>query len=314
MMLRRLVAIVGPTASGKSAIAHELALRLGGEIVNGDSRQIYRGMDIGTAKATPEQRRAAPHHGLDLVDPDERYSAGLFARDARIWIEEIRSRGRIPILVGGTGFFLRALTHPMFREPDLEPLRRARLDRFMKTLTKEDLLRWLQALDPASAETLSKRGGRQRMERALEIVLLTGRPIGWWHENAPPSADPVPLIVFVLQLPREELYRRIDQRVLDMIDTGLVQEVERLLDAGYDADDPGMSATGYIELIPYLRGQRSLEDAIRDIQRNTRRYARRQLTWLRHQLPGDAIWLDATRPQEELVEEIVAHVRKEMGQ
>lgn len=309
----RALVITGPTATGKTALSLRVAERLDAEIISMDSRQVYRGMDIGTAKATPEERRAVPHHGLDLVDPDERYSAGRFARDARVWIEEIRARGRIPILVGGTGFFLRALTHPMFREPDLDPLRRARLARYMKSLSSDDLLRWLEALDPEAARTLSKRGGRQRIERALEIVLMTGRPLGWWHEHAPPSVEPVPLRVFVLQLPRDELYRRIDQRVLDMIDAGLLQEVERLLEAGYDATDPGMSATGYIELIPVVQGRRSLEDGIQDIQRATRRYARRQMTWLRHQLPGDAIWLDATRPQDELVEEIIAYAHPEVG-
>jgi len=175
-------------------------------------------------------------------------------------------------------------------------------------------VRWVEALDPVIAATFRERAGgvgRQRLERALEVAWFSGRPLSWWHAHAPPTAQPLDLLIFVLDLPRQELDRKIDARVLDMIEAGLVEEVERLLQEGYEPSDPGMNATGYIELIPYFRGERTLEEAIREIQRNTRRYARRQLTWFRHQLPPGAIWLDATRPHAVLAEQIAETWRKE---
>ena len=299
------IAIVGATATGKTALAIDVAEAVGGEIISMDSRQVYRGMDVGTAKATSDQRARVPHHGLDVVDPSERYSAGRFSADARRWIAEIRGRGRVPVLVGGTGFFLRALTHPLFREPELPPERRRRLQRYLDRLPERRLRAWLAANDPVSAERLRHGGGRQRASRALEVVLLTGRPLPYWHEHAPLAAAPVSLSIFVLELPRSELFDRIDRRVDRMVEDGLIEEVERLLASGYGPGDPGMSATGYAELVPYLRGERSLPDALDDVRRATRRYARRQQTWFRNQLPAGAHHLDARRPMRELTEEIV---------
>src|SRR5262245_59819792 len=163
--------ITGATATGKTALAIDAAKCLRGEIISLDSRQVYRGMDIGTAKPTREQRAAVRHHGLDLVDPSERYSAGRFAADARRWTREIRERGGTPVLVGGTGFFLRALTHPMFQEPPLDPEQRRALDAFFADMPTDELMRWLSALDPAAAERLARQGGRQRVLRALEVLL-----------------------------------------------------------------------------------------------------------------------------------------------
>jgi tRNA dimethylallyltransferase len=305
-----LVAIVGPTASGKTALSIEVAQRLGGEVISMDSRQVYRGMDIGTAKATEVQRAAAPHHGLDLADPDERFSAGRFARFARECIADIRERGHLPILVGGTGFFLRALTHPIFQEPELEPARRDALATFLNDRPTEELQRWLGELDADTARRLEDWGGRQRLLRALELPLLTGRSLSWWHRNAPPEAPPIRPFVFVLDLPRPSLYAAIDSRVADMVSQGLIEEVAGLLEKGYDEAAPAMNATGYVELIPYLRGETPLEEALERIRKNTRAYARRQLTWLRHQLPSGAVWLDGTRSRAELVDEVVRTVQR----
>lgn len=305
-------ALVGPTASGKTALSLEVARRLPVEIISMDSRQVYRGMDVGTAKATPAERAAVLHHGLDLVDPGERFSAGRFARLARTWIAEIRERGHIPLLVGGTGFFLRALTHPIFREPELDPERRQRLADVLAARETAELHRWLERLDPPTAERLRGGGGRQRLLRALELPLLTGRPLSWWHAHAPPEATPLRPLVFVLDLPREQLDRAVDARVTAMVEAGLLEEVERLLAAGYDERSPGLRAHGYQELLPYFRGEISREEALAAVRRATRAYVRRQLTWFRHQLPPGAIRLDGRRPRPELAEEIVTAVRERM--
>jgi tRNA dimethylallyltransferase len=299
------LAITGATATGKTDVAIEVARRLDSEIISLDSRQVYRGMDIGTAKATPAQRAAIPHHGIDLVDPSDRYNAGRFSEDARSWITSIHHRGRIPILVGGTGFFLRALTHPMFAEPDVDTGRKEALKRLLNERSREELLHWLRALDPTGAERLTSEAGRQRIARLIEMVLLTGRPLHWWQKHSPPRQEPVDAVTFVLELERRVLYERINQRVLQMVKQGLVQEVQSLLDRGYDETSPGMKTVGYIELIPYVRGECSLETAIDAIQRASRSYARRQITWLRHQLAEPVVRLNAAAPREEIVEAIV---------
>jgi tRNA dimethylallyltransferase len=300
--------ITGPTAVGKTAIGILVAKRLGAEIVSMDSRQVYRGMDIGTAKPTLAERQGVPHFGFDVVSPAERYSAGRFALDARRWIAEIRERGHLALLVGGTGFFLRALTHPLFREPELEPERRAGLDRFLRQLGVEELRRWAAALDPGASGM--RAGGRQRLQRVIEVALLTGRPITWWHAQAPGS-DPLAARIVVLELPRDTLVRRIDDRVDRMVVAGLAEEVSRLLAEGYTAESPGMNATGYAEFVPYVRGERTLAEAVALTKAATRRYARRQMTWFRNQLPHDVVRLDARRPPPEVADTIAELWRKE---
>lgn len=301
--------LTGPTAAGKTRLAVEVAEALDGEIISADSRQVYRAMDIGTAKATAAERARAPHHGLDLVDPGERFSAGRFAREARQWIRDIRGRGRVPLIVGGTGFFIRALTDPLFREPPMDRDRRERLKAFLDGKDDATLMEWLSVLDPESARRLADGGGRQRMLRALEMALLTGRPLGWWHRNRQAEAPALEPLVFVLSLPRERLYERVNRRVGAMLEAGLVEEVAKLLESGYPPDAPGMTATGYPEVAAYLAGETSLEEAAERIRSRTRGYARRQLTWFRNQLPEGAVWLDGTRPNDELVDEVVERWR-----
>jgi tRNA dimethylallyltransferase len=299
------LALTGPTASGKTALALDLAERLDAEIISMDSRQVYRGMDIGTAKASAADRARVPHHGLDVVQPGERYSAGRFARDACAWIEDIRARGRVPLLVGGTGFFLRALTDPLFQEPPMDSVRRRSLKEFLGGLPAGNRSRWLAALDAGSAARLAHGGGVQRELRALEVALLTGRPLRWWHAHRP-GPPPLAIRVFVLDLPRGVLYGRIDGRVDAMLEAGLAGEVRGLIEAGHTPDEPGMTATGYPQMAAWLAGEESLEAATDGIRRATRRYARRQVTWFRNQLPPDAVWLDGTRARDELVEEVAA--------
>ncbi|HEX8905950.1 MAG TPA: tRNA (adenosine(37)-N6)-dimethylallyltransferase MiaA [Longimicrobiaceae bacterium] len=299
------LAIVGPTSSGKTGLSIAVAGRLDGEIISMDSRAVYRGMDVGTAKPTPGERGGVPHHGIDIAEPSERFSAGRWARYAREKIAEIRGRGRVPMLVGGTGFFLRALTDPIFREPEMDPARRAELAWGMEGWSDEELHRRLAELDPETAERLRGWGGRQRLLRALEVPLLTGRPLSWWHRNSPPEAPGVPVLAFVLDVPRERVYATVNARVDEMVRAGLVDEVRALV-ARYGEDAPGLNAHGYAELIPYLRGERTLDEALELVRKNTRAYTKRQETWNRRQLPAGAIRLDATRPREELADEVAA--------
>lgn len=296
-----ILVLTGPTTAGKTDLSIELARRRPIEIISMDSRQVYVGMDIGTDKVRPEHRAAIPHHGLDLVRPDQRYSAGQFGRDARRWIEEIRARGALPVVAGGTGFFLKSLLSPIFSEPDLDPDRRERLRSWLGGQERAVLERFTRALDPARAE-MAVQGGPQRMARTIEVALMTGVPLSRWHEISPPEAPGVPAAVVVLDLPREEIDRRIENRVDRMVERGLEQEVRTLLEAGYGDDAPGMSGTGYREMARYLRDEVTLQEAKDDISINTRRYARRQWTWFRHQLPEHAVTVDAAQPVEDQVD------------
>jgi tRNA dimethylallyltransferase len=294
------LAIAGPTASGKTDLSLAVARTLGGEIISMDSRQVYRGMDVGTAKVSRAAQALVRHHGIDLVNPDQRYSAGSFARDARRWIGEIRERGRVPILVGGTGFFLRAILEPIFAEPQLREEQLQALRGYLKTQPSERLAAWVRRLDPERAE-LAVQGGAQRMGRTLEVALLTGRRLSEWHREAPAEGEAILGVVVRLDLPREEMDRRIDARVTEMISAGFVEEVRGLLEKGYAPDAPGLTAVGYKDLARSLRGEISLDEAVERVRHGTRRYARRQLTWLRNQLPAGSVVVDATASLEEQV-------------
>lgn len=271
-----------------------------------DSRQVYRGMDIGTDKVPLVQRAQVPHHGLDLIDPDRTYSAGQFARHARMRITDIRGRGRVPVIAGGTGFFLRALLDPIFHEPEMDPERLERLRGFLNVQDKSDLATWVRRFDPDRAE-MAVQGGGQRMTRVLEVALLTGRPLSWWHLNAEAEAPGMDGVVIVLTVPREELDRRINRRVDRMVECGLVDEVRTLLAAGYGPTDPGMTGTGYREVAGGLAGEWSMDEAFEVMKLRTRQYARRQLTWFRHQLPDHAVWLDASQPLDVQVERVLVN-------
>jgi tRNA dimethylallyltransferase len=295
--------ITGPTGTGKSDLAVEVALRLNGEIISADSRQLYRDMDIGTAKPPRALREKVPHHGFDQLDPDDGYSAGRFAADAWRCIAELRRRDRLPVLVGGTGFFIRALLAPLGPEPVCEPERRARLRRYLSDRPVDELKTWLGRLDPQRARQLSDEGGSQRLARSLEVVLASGRSHSWWFAQ-PAETTALAARVFCLSLPREELYRSIDERYERMLTAGLLEEVRGLLQR-FPAESPGLKSVGYAELVLHLRGECTLEEAVEEAKRNTRRFARRQLTWFRHQLPEDTVWLAADRPLAELTDEVV---------
>jgi len=292
--------IVGPTAVGKTAVALALAQHWPLEVVSADSRQVYRRLDIGTAKPTRRERARVPHLGLDVVDPGERYSAGRFAKDAERTIRDIRARGRLPVVVGGTGLYIKALVDGLFLEPPLDLERRRALDRWTAELEAAELLRWAARLDPAF-----RGGGRQRAARAVEVALLTGRALSWWQREAQSRGTVDPWYV-VLTVPRAVLHQRIAQRAGEMVRRGLIEEVAAVLSEGHAAHAPGLDGIGIREAVEYLHGKRTRESVAEAIAVGTRRYARRQETWFRHQLAGPVLTLDATRGPERVADEIAA--------
>jgi tRNA dimethylallyltransferase len=270
--------LVGPTAVGKTAVAAALAERIPLTVISADARQVYRRLDIGTAKPDAALRARVPHRGLDLVEPGERYSAGRFARDAAGWLAEVRASGRLPLVVGGTGFYVRALADGLFHEPPLDAARRERLRAWVARLSGTDLARWALRLDPRFSG-----GGRQRAARVLEVALLTGRPLSLWQRMARATGVMRPWYI-VLTLPRERLRRRIAERVDAMLAAGLVAEVEAELARGTAADAAGLDGVGYRETVAMLAGRLAPADLRGAIVVATQRYAKRQETWFRNQL------------------------------
>lgn len=295
----RVPVIVGPTAVGKTAVALALAEMIPIEVVSADSRQIYRRLDIGTAKPTRRERRRLVHHGLDLVDPGQRYSAGRFALDGAEWVAEIRRREKLPVVVGGTGLYVRALAEGLFREPTLPAGRRADLQAWLDRMQSADLIRWAVRLDPGF-----RGGGRQRAVRAIELALLTGHPLTHWQRAARAQGTIEPWYVR-LTVPRPVLHRRIEARAREMIQRGLVEEVAAVLAEGHPPATPGLDAVGVREAVQYLHGQRDRESIPDAITASTRQYAKRQETWFRHQLRGSVLTLDATRPPAEVAQEVL---------
>jgi len=278
--------ILGPTATGKTRLALEVARRLDGEIVSADSRQAYRGLEVGTAAPSPEDRARIPHHGVAFLEPGEHYGAGRFARLCRQWIAGIASRGRVPVLAGGTGFFVSALTRPVFREPDLDPDRRSLLRSWVAAAPLDELRRWTDRLDPGLRSRLPVID-RQRAGRTLELALLTGRSLTWWQEHEPPEAERVPARIWVLEADPDLLRQRIADRTETMLDSGWLEEIQALEAAGHGPGSPAMTSIGYRHAGRLAAGEISREEAVAAIVRDTWQYARRQRTWLRHQLDGD---------------------------
>ncbi len=299
MVAGKILVLVGPTAVGKTAVALALAETWPMEVVSADSRQIYRRLDIGTAKPTRKERARLPHHGLDIVDPGTRYSAGHYARDAAAWLHDVRNRGRLPVVVGGTGLYVRALAEGLFREPALDPARRRSLDAFTARLEPLELLRWAGRLDPAF-----RGGGRQRAARAIEVALLTGQSLSHWQHAARIGGAIDPWYI-VLTVPRPVLHQRIARRAEEMIRRGLIEEVASVLADGYASGSPGLDGIGVREAVEYLHGRRSRESVAEAIAASTRQYAKRQQTWFRHQLAGTVQTVDASRGPEKVAREIV---------
>ncbi len=281
---RPLLALVGPTAVGKTALSLALAARFDGEIVSADSRLFYRGMDIGTAKPTAAERAAAPHHLIDICDPNETLSLGQYQRLAYAAIDGVLARGRLPILVGGTGQYVMAVVEG-WGIPEVAP--RSALRAALAGLGEAEAARWLAALDPTAAGRIDQRNVR-RVVRALEVTLVSGRPISELQRKTPPPYD---VRLVGLRRDRATLYARIDARVDEMMAAGLLDEVQRLQDAGY-ADEPPLSGLGYRQLLAHLRGQTTLDEAVTRIKFETHRFARQQATWFRADDPRMA-WFEA---------------------
>jgi tRNA dimethylallyltransferase len=285
-----IIAIVGPTASGKSTLGIEVALQLGGEIINCDSVQVYKEIQIATAKVPLEERKGVPHHLIDFVSPDINYTAGEWAREAAKKIEEIESRGRVPLLVGGTGFYLRALRQPFFASQPTDESVRNRLNRIRERHGSEHLHRLLRRIDPAAAGQLFPRDW-PRIQRALELYLQTGKSIVDQKPERPePHESSRRLRVLALNPPRAELYRRINERTEAHFEAGLVEEVRDLLARGFSPSSNALGAHGYRRAVEYLQGLRDLPSAIEQTRLDVRHYAKRQLTWFRHE-PG-VEWFD----------------------
>lgn len=284
-----LLTVVGPTASGKTALALRLARDLQGEIISADSRQIYRGLDIGTAKSTPEEQALAPHHLLDVVDPDEVLTLAEFQERAWAAIGEIHERGHLPLLVGGTGQWVKAVVEGwgIPRVPPDSALR-AELEAQALQLGPETFHGQLAAVDPASAAKIDARNVR-RVIRALEVYHKTGLPISHHQQK---TAPPYQILQIGLTLPRELLYERIDRRIEAMMAQGLLAEVQGLVEAGYSWDKPALSSLGYRQFEPYFRGEISLEEAVASIKKETRRFVRQQYNWFRLDDP-QFHWVDA---------------------
>jgi len=288
--VRKLIAIVGPTATGKTALAVALARAIDGEIVGADSRQVYRRMDIGTAKPTPKERALMPHHLLDVVDPDEPFSLAQYLELATAALEDIWGRGRQPLLVGGSGQYVWALLEG-WTVPRLPPQRELRrlLEERAAREGAEALHRELAWVDPQAAASIDARNAR-RVIRALEVYQATGRPISFWQEKAPPEWD---ALVLGLTCTRDELYRRIDARVDGMMEAGLMDEARGLVAMGYRRELPSMSGIGYREACQHLAGEMDLSAAVARIKTATHRLARQQATWFRRD--DERIrWLDVS--------------------
>jgi tRNA dimethylallyltransferase len=275
-----LIAIVGPTASGKSPLAVAVAKQFSGEILNCDSLQMYRYFDVGTAKLPPREREGIVHHFLDVLNPDEQYAAGEYMRQARSVLESVVSRGRLPIVVGGTGFYLRALIDGLFPGPGRNAGLRQRLAARAEQRGPAHLHRLLRRLDPVTAAAIHA-NDQPKLIRALEVCLLARRPASALFREGRDRLEGYRVIKIGLNPPRDALYNRINERTRTIFDQGLLQEVREILAMGYPPTVPPLGSHGYRQAVDYLHGKLTLEEALYHAQTRTRQYAKRQMTWFR---------------------------------
>ena len=308
-MKKPLIVIGGPTACGKTGFSIKLAKKIDGEIISADSMQVYRYMDIGTAKVTPEEADGVPHYLIDEFDPDEEYNVMLFQQKAKAYMEEIWAKGKTPILVGGTGFYINALLYDNdFTETDNDTSYREECYKLAQEQGPEVLFERLKEVDPEYAEIMHANNVK-RVTRALEYHYLTGQKFSEHNAEQKEKETPYDAAVIILNMEREKLYERIELRIDIMMQEGLLEEVKGLLDKGYTPDLVSMQGIGYKEFVPYFNGECTLEEAVTQLKTNTRRFAKRQLTWFRRQIDG--LWVDLTENSADTVMENVMDYLKE---
>lgn len=308
-MKRPLIVIGGPTACGKTGFSIKLAKEIGGEIISADSMQVYRYMDIGTAKVTPEEADGVPHYLIDEFDPDEEYNVMIFQQKAKAYMEEIWAKGKIPILVGGTGFYINALLYDNdFTETENDTSYREECYKLAQEQGPEVLYERLQKVDPEYAANIHANNVK-RVTRALEYHYLTGQKFSEHNAEQKEKETPYDAAVIILTMDREKLYERIELRIDLMLEQGLLEEVMGLLDRGYTPDLVSMQGIGYKEFIPYFNGECTLEEAVTQLKTNTRRFAKRQLTWFRRQIDG--LWIDLSKATgEEALEDVLDYLKE----
>ena len=290
MEKKKLVVLTGPTAVGKTKLSIELARRIGGEIISADSMQVYKHMDIGSAKIRPEEMEGIPHFLIDELEPSEEFNVVVFQQKTKQYMQEIYERGHIPILVGGTGFYIQAVLYDInFSEDDNNHQIREELETLARDKGAEYMHEELKKIDPVSADAIHANNVK-RVIRALEYYKLTGQKISEHNEEQRQNESPYDFSYFVLNDHRELLYERIDKRVDEMVTEGLVEEVTRLKELGYDRSYVSMQGLGYKEIFSYLEGEISLAEAIYIIKRDTRHFAKRQITWFKRE--KDVIWVN----------------------
>ena len=309
-MKKPLIVIGGPTACGKTGFSIKLAKEIGGEIISADSMQVYRYMDIGTAKVTPEEADGVPHYLIDEFDPDEEYNVMLFQQKAKAYMEQIWAKGKVPILVGGTGFYINALLYDNdFTETDNDTSYREECYRLAQEQGPEVLYERLKEIDPEYAAIMHANNVK-RVTRALEYHYLTGQKFSEHNAEQKEKETPYDAAVIILSMDREKLYERIELRIDIMMEQGLLEEVKGLLDKGYTPDLVSMQGIGYKEFIPYFNGECTLEEAVTQLKTNTRRFAKRQLTWFRRQIEG--LWVDmSSSTGKEAMEEVLDYLKQQ---
>lgn len=289
-MKKPLIVLTGPTAVGKTSLSISLAKAVNGEIISADSMQVYKGMDIGSAKIRKEEMQGVTHYLVDILEPEEEFHIIKFQELAKAALEEIYAKGKIPILVGGTGFYIQAVTRDIdFTQAEQETSYREELEQFAKEKGAEYLHEKLREVDSKSAENIHANNVK-RVIRALEFYHQNGTPISEHNEEQKQQTSPYNLAYFVLTAPREILYERIDRRVDQMMEEGLLEEVKSLRERGCHRGMVSMQGLGYKEILAYLEGEYPLEEAVRILKRDTRHFAKRQLTWFRRE--QDVIWVD----------------------
>jgi tRNA dimethylallyltransferase len=304
--IKPLVVLLGPTASGKTDAAIQIAKRINGEIISCDSRLFYRGMDIGTAKPSQEELSNVPHHMIDIADPGQPLSLAVYQKMCKKIIDELHQKEIIPILVGGTGQYIYSITEA-WQIPEQIPDEAIRivLEKLSKDQGSIELFRYLEVLDPIAAISIDKRNIR-RVIRALEVIFMTGQRFSVLKNK---GTSPYRLIQMGIQWPREALYRRIDRRIDKMLTDGLIKEVDGLLNKGYTPDLPGMSAIGYNEITLYLHGKVTLDEAVMLIKRKTRQFVRRQSNWFKLEDPQIYWFSPEAKMVDKMVEKIITLLR-----